>query len=257
MQQNKLNVTPAGIAPLANIAIAERAISRAIGRGLHQPGLVVMHGPSGYGKSMAAAWVTARNRAYYVQADDYWTKKTMLLDMCKALGISMIGKDKDEKKPKALNTVYDLAQAVKTQLEQSRRPLIIDEFDYVVDKNLVEAIRSLYEGSKAAILIIGEEELPQKLEAWERFHGRILDWFPAEPATLGDAQELARMYCPHVTVDDDLLEKLVEKTRGSVRRICTNLETIQEESLGMGWETVNLATWGNRPISTGKAPRRG
>lgn len=44
---------PIGIAPLANIAIAERAISRALGRGLHQPGLVVMHGPSGYGKSMS------------------------------------------------------------------------------------------------------------------------------------------------------------------------------------------------------------
>lgn len=48
MQQNNSKVTPAGIAPLANIAIAERAISRALGRGLHQPGLVVMHGPSGY-----------------------------------------------------------------------------------------------------------------------------------------------------------------------------------------------------------------
>lgn len=252
MQQNNSKVTPAGIAPLANIAIAERAISRALGRGLHQPGLVVMHGPSGYGKSMAAAWVTARNRAYYVQADDYWTRKTMLLDMCKALGISLVGGDKK----KALTTVYDMAQAVKAQLEQSGRPLIIDEFDYVVDKNLVEAIRSLYEGSKAAILIIGEENLPQKLEAWERFHGRILDWYPAEPAALGDAQELARMYCPHVSVADDLLEKLVEKTRGSVRRVCTNLETIQEESLGMGWEKVDLATWGNRPISTGKAPRR-
>jgi predicted kinase len=253
MNQKSVNVTPAGIAPLANIAVAERAISRALGRGLHQPGLVVMHGPSGYGKSMAAAWITARHRAYYVQADDYWTKKTMLLDMCKALGISLIGGEK--KKP--LSTVYDMAQAVKAQLEQSGRPLIIDEFDYVVDKNLVEAIRSLYEGSKAAILIICEEALPQKLEAWERFHGRILDWYAAEPASMPDARELARLYCPHVSVADDLLERLVDKTRGSVRRICTNLETIQEESLGMGWETIDLATWGKRPISSGKAPRRG
>lgn len=253
MHENNSKVTPAGIAPLANIAIAERAISRALGRGLHQPGLVVMHGPSGYGKSMAAAWVTARNRAYYVQADDYWTKKTMLLDMCKALGISLVGGDKK----KALTTVYDMALAVKAQLEQSGRPLIIDEFDYVVDKNLVEAIRSLYEGSKAAILIIGEENLPLKLEAWERFHGRILDWFRAVAADLADARELARLYCPKITVEDDLLDRLIDKTKGSVRRICTNLETIQEESFSMGWDTVNLSTWGNRPISSGKAPGRG
>jgi len=253
MNELNRNVTPAGIAPLANIALAERAISLALGRGLHQPGLVVMYGPSGYGKSMAAAWVTARNRAYYVQADDYWTKKTMLLDMCKALGISLIGGDKR----KAITTVYDMAQAVKAQLEQSGRPLIIDEFDYVVDKNLVEAIRSLYEGSKAAILIIGEESLPQKLQAWERFHGRILDWFAAEPASLPDAQSLAKLYCPHVTVADDLLQKLVIDTKKSVRRICTNLEKIQEEALSMGWENVDVATWGNRPINTGKPRGRG
>lgn len=247
MSEHSSKATPAGIAPLANIAVAERAIARALGRGLHQPGLVVMHGPSGYGKSMAAAWVTARNRAYYVQASDFWTKKAMLKDVCRALGLQF----------KPSDTVDDMAKNVAAQLEQSGRPLVIDEFDYVVEKNLVEAIRSLYEGSKAAILIIGEESLPQKLKKWERFHGRILDWFPAEPASLGDARELARLYCPQVKVADDLLQKLVDKTRASARRISTNLETIQEEAMGMGWETVDLAAWGNRPIHTGEPPRRG
>jgi hypothetical protein len=239
--------SPTGIAPLANIAVAERAISRALGRGMHQPGLVVMHGPSGYGKSMSAAWVTARNRAYYVQANDFWTKKVMLKDLCRSLGLMF----------KPSDTIDDMAKAVCAQLEQSARPLIIDEFDYVVEKNLVDAIRSIYEGSKAAILIIGEEALPQKLKKWERFHGRILDWFPAEPASLADARELAKLYCPHIKIGEDLLEKLVDKARGSVRRISTNLETIQEEALGMGWDKVDLKAWGNRAIHTGEPPRRG
>ena len=72
-KNEKTQASPAGIAPLVNIAVADRAITRALGRGLHQPGLVVMHGPSGFGKSMAAAWVVARQRAYYVQANDFWT----------------------------------------------------------------------------------------------------------------------------------------------------------------------------------------
>lgn len=247
MNETGTNVTPAGIAPLANIAVAERAIARALGRGMHQPGLVVMYGPSGYGKSMSAAWVKSRNRAYYVQANDYWTKKSMLQDLCKALGLAI----------KSSETTYNMAQAVQSQLEQSGRPLIIDEFDYAVDKNLVMAVLSLYEGSKAAILIIGEEGLPFKLKAWEKFHGRILDWFPAEPCRLPDARELARMHCPNVIVADDLLETLVEKTKGSTRRVSTNLETIHETALGLGWEKIDLATWGNRSIQTGEPPRRG
>jgi hypothetical protein len=238
---------PAGIAPLANIAVAERAISRALGRGMHQPGMVVMNGPSGYGKSMAAAWVTARNRAYYVQASDFWTKKAMLKDICRALGLQF----------KPGDTVDEMAKMVVAQLEQSGRPLILDEFDYVVDKNLVEAVRSLYEGSKAAILIIGEEALPQKLKKWERFHGRILDWYPAQPASVDDARELAKLYCPHVTVADCLLDRLVDKARGSVRRISTNLETIQEEAMSNAWEIVTIELWGTRPIHTGEPPRRG
>lgn len=246
-QAPSTQAAPTGIAPLANIAVAERAISRALGRGLHQPGLVVMHGPSGYGKSMSAAWVTARNRAYYVQASDFWTKKAMLKDICRALGLQF----------KPGDTVDEMAKMVVAQLEQSGRPLILDEFDYVVDKNLVEAVRSLYEGSKAAILIIGEEALPQKLKKWERFHGRILDWYPAQPASVEDARELARLYCPHVEVADCLLEKLVDKARGSVRRISTNLETVQEEAMGMAWEKVTLELWGTRPIHTGEPPRRG
>lgn len=250
MKQNSnavSNASPMGIAPLANIAVAERAISRALGRGMHQPGLVVMYGPSGFGKSMAAAWVTARNRAYYVQASDFWTKKVMLRDICRAMGLQF----------KRGDSIDDMAKTVTAQLEQSGRPLVIDEFDFVVEKNLVEAIRSLYEGSKAAILVIGEEILPQKLQRWERFHGRILDWFPAEPTSLADARELSRMYCPKVIVADDLLQELVDKTRCSARRISTNLETIYERSLEMGWETVDLAAWGNRPIHTGEPPRRG
>lgn len=243
---NANTASPVGIAPLANIAVAERAINRALGRGMHQPGLVAMYAPSGYGKSMAAAWITARNRAYYVQANDFWTKKVMLKDICRALGLAF----------KSSHSIDDMAKAVCAQLEQSGRPLIIDEFDYVVNKKLVEAIRSIYEGSKAAILIIGEEALPQKLKEWERFHGRILDWFPAEPAGLADARELAKLYCPHVKIADDLLKKLVDKARGSVRRISTNLETIQEVALGNSWDTVDLETWGTRNIQTGEPPVR-
>jgi len=236
-----------GIAPLANIAIAERAIARALGRGAHLPGLVVMHGPSGYGKSLAASWVTARNNAYYLQLDDFCrSRKVLLKRMGKAVGIEL----------RKSMTVDEMADAVISQLENSHRPLIMDEADYLVTFKLVDAVRSLYEGSKAAILLIGEEALPQKLKDWERFHGRILDWYPAQPVSLSDARELAKLYCPGRQVADDLLDSLVKLAKGSVRRVSTNLETIYEEALAKGWPEIDLATWGNRPIHTGEPPRR-
>lgn len=247
---------PGAILSLTNIGIAERAAARLLNRGPLDPGLVVMSGPSGYGKSISAAWIKSRHPSYYVQADDFWTKKTMLVAISRAMGL-LYYRGKGEHKREYWPEINVMADAIKAQLEQSRRILIIDEFDYVVDKNLVEAVRSLYEGSKAAILIIGEELLPQKLEQWERFHGRILDWFPAEPASLADARMIATARCAGVTIADDLLEHLVTIAEGSTRRVSNNIGTIYDEAADQGWSGVDLATWGPRKLQTGKAPRRG
>lgn len=256
MNQNVVKLQPMGaILPLANIAIAERAVARLLYRGPLDPGLVVFSGPSGFGKSIAAAWVKARHPSYYVQADDFWTKKTMLISICRAMGL-LYSRGKGEHKREYWPEINVMADAIKEQLEQSRRILIIDEFDYVVDKNLVESVRSLYEGSKASILLIGEEVLPQKLEQWERFHGRILDWFMAEPVGISDARELARAKCT-ATIADDLLEHLIRLSGGSTRRVANNLGTIHDEAADQGWSSVDMATWGSRKLQTGKAPRRG
>lgn len=232
-----------GIAPLANLALADRAISRALERAEHLPGMVEFHGPSGWGKSIAAAYVGNRHRAYYVQAKSVWTKKAFLLAILKEMGI------------KAAGTLSEMLDQVAEQLAASRRPLIIDEMDHIVDKNAVELVRDIYESSFGAILLIGEEGLPHKLKKFERFHGRILDWVAAAPVSLDDSRELAKLYCPHVQVADDLLDMLVDMAHGSVRRVCVNLERIQEEALSDGRDAIDKAAWGSRELYRGEAPK--
>lgn len=250
-------IQPSGaILPLTNLGIAERAVARLLNRGPLDPGLVTISGPSGFGKSVAAAWVKARHPSYYVQADDFWTKKTMLVAISRAMGLIYL-RGKGDNAREYIPEISVMADRIKAQLEQSRRILIIDEFDYCVDKNLVESVRSLYEGSKAAILIIGEESLPLKLKQWERFHSRILDWFLAEPVSLADARELARAKCSGVAVADDLLDHLVALSKGSVRRVSHNLGRIYDEAADQGWESVDLAQWGSRALQSSEPPRRG
>lgn len=259
MTSNVVNIQPQGgaILGLSNIAVAERAVARLVGRDPLDPGLAVFSGPSGYGKSTALAWVRARHPSYYVQADDFWTKKTMLAAISRAMGISYLRDSKDKKSQRTyLPDIGEMAEAIKVQLEKSKKILIIDEFDYVADKNLVEAVRSLYEGSKASILFAGEEALPQKLEKWERFHGRILDWFLAEPVCLADARLMADAKCRNVVIADNLLEQLVALAEGSVRRVSNNLGRIFDEANEQGWDSVDKAKWGERSLQQSKAPKR-
>lgn len=233
-----------GIADITNLSLCDVALERAISRTSSLPGMVCMYGPSGFGKSVSATHVANRRRAYYVQAKSVWTKKATLKAILQEMGM------------RPLLTIPDMLDQAAEELAKSGRPLIIDEMDHLVDKKAVELIRDLYEASQAAILLIGEEQLPNKLKKYERFHGRILAWVPAQPVTLEDAKKLTPLYAPFVEITEDLLAHIVKLSAGSVRRVAVNMEMIQEEANATGWSSVNKATWGKRELYTGEAPKR-
>ncbi len=233
-----------GIADIVNLSLCDVALERAISRTSTLPGMVCMYGPSGFGKSVSATHVANRRRAYYVQAKSVWTKKATLKAILQEMGI------------RPLQTIPDMLDQAAEELAKSGRPLIIDEMDHLVEKNAVELIRDLYEASQAAILLIGEEQLPNKLKKYERFHGRILAWVPAQPVTLDDAKKLTPLYAPFVEIKDDLLNHIVQLSAGSVRRVAVNMELIQEEANATGWSSVDKAAWGKRELYTGEAPKR-
>lgn len=231
-------------APLANVSLCEIALAKAMERPRHLPGMVCFYGPSGWGKSTAATYVSLTNRAYYIQCQDGWIRKAILVNILRVMGIH----------PR--NSIWEMTEQVCEQLAKSGRPLIIDELDKLVEKKAVELIRDIYEGSGAVILLIGEERLPDKLTRWERFHGRILDWVPAQPTDLEDCRHLKRLYHPGIEMSDDLLTRIVKASKGSARRVCVNLARVEEFARETGATSVSLKDWGTRTLFTGDAPAR-
>ena len=234
------------IAPIQNVSRCLNTLERAMNRPAHLPGIIAFYGPSGWGKSTAAAFIGNRFRAYRVEVKDSWTRKGLLESILIEMRI------KPEK------TIYRMALQVAEQLAVSGTPLIIDEFDYLVKKNSVDLIRDLYDTSGAPILIMGEENLETNLRAWERFHNRVIDWVPALPANLEDAQHLARLYCPDLEIDDELLDDLVNKVSGNVSRICINLSNIHEYTASRQLTHFGMEELGRSELTwyTGCAPRR-
>lgn len=232
-------------AQLRNVLIAGRALDHLINRGAGLPGIGVLSGPSGYGKSCAAASAANRYRAYYIEIRSYFTKKSLLLAILDEMGI------------KAGKTIYEMVNQICEQLGHSRRSLILDEFDNAVERpGLVELVRDLYEGSQAPMLLILEEQGPRKLKRFERFHNRVLEWQLAEPSDLADAKKLALLYSQDVAIEEELLTRIVEVTRGVTRRICVNIELVRQEGKKAGTKSINLKAWGSRAFYTGEAPTR-
>ena len=167
------------IAPLKNVALCSAALERAMKRAPHLPGIVAMYGHAGIGKTLAAAFAANRYGAHYVQCMSTWTNKATLIAIAREMALS----------PAA--TTYALTDQVCEHLALSGKPLIIDEVDHLVKRKAVEIIRDIYEGSQAAVLIIGEEEMPHRLKEWERFDSRILDFVAAHQGEHGKAQRAA------------------------------------------------------------------
>jgi len=233
------------VAQIHNLDLVRTAVERLVNRQSSLPGFAGLYGPAGYGKSTALLAVANETRAYYVQMRSAWGRKALLEKILIEMGIKPTG------------TIPQMLDAICQQLGASGRPLMIDEFDFALrSDNMVELVRDIYEGSQSTVILGGEELLPQKLKKWERFHSRVLSWIPAQPVTLRDTQALAPIYCQGIKVADDLLDHLVGIAAGSVRRVCVNLSSIAEAAAVEGWDSVNLATWGNRPLYTGEAPRR-
>lgn len=234
-------------AATVNVAKCLRAMERARSRPGHLPGLVGFYGPSGYGKSIAAAYAATQFRAYYLECRDAWSKKAFLTKLL------------EEMKVRPAKTVAEMCDQAAQQLALSGRPLIIDEVDKPIDHHYIEIIRDLHEGAGGApILLIGEENLEIKLRPYERFHNRILEWVAAEPASMDDAAKLCALYCPGVPLAADLLARIHEVSRGVTRRICVNLSRVAEfaaiEPPAAG-RAITLADWGTRELYTGVAQR--
>lgn len=230
MNVNDVTFSSGGIAQIRNILQCYMAVTRTMDRNPLLPGISAFYGPSGFGKSTAANHVANKTNAFYVQVKSTYTKKAFLQALLREMSIPY---------PATLSEMMELASS---ELAKSGRPLIIDEFDHLVQGNKVEIVRDLYEASQGTFLIIGEEMLARKLEKWERFHGRILNWVPALPADVNDAALLTSVYAPKLEIDHQVLEQLVFAVRGSTRRVSTNLEMLNEKALEDGIRQITLST---------------
>src|SRR5690606_21606995 len=189
------------IVPLTNVGLLAGALDRALQRPAGLPGLVVTYGPSGYGKSVAAAFAANQHRAYYVECRDTWTKKAFLQAVLREMAIV------------PARTLSEMVDQVAEQLSRSGRPLLVDDVQYLLDKAAANILTDLYNASQGTIVLIGEERVPSSLARLERLHNRVLEWVPAQPASLDDVQQLARAAYPHQLMADDLLEDLRKATR--------------------------------------------
>lgn len=244
----------AALVRIKNVDRLAVLVEKSLDRSRRCERMACFSGWSGYGKSTAAAYSRQKFGAYYVEARATWTKKTMLQVLYKAVGAGV---------PSPRMNATQLAEEAAWRLASSGRALIIDEFDRIVGasdpqnekSSLIAVIRDIYMmADRAPIIIVGEEALPAKLDAHERFVGRVAAWGQAEPLDLEDARALANLYVPNIKPANDLLDSMIGVLAGSARRIIAALYDVADFAAAEGLDAVALADWGGRPWTAGGRP---
>lgn len=231
------------IAPLRNVMLCDELLERLVHRRRGLPGMGCFYGFSGLGKTFSATYGAQRHRALYVEVGESWTKAKFCKALLTELGAPVRG------------TVADMIDTIISHLVELERPLIIDECDHVIRRNFIETIREIHDKSGAAILLLGEEMMPNKILTWERVHNRIADWVAAQPTTCDDVGVLARLWAPEVEIAPDLLDLINRRSDGRVRRVIVNLDRVREAATLEGWSYVDAATWGGRALFSGMPPQ--
>lgn len=236
---------PTSVAPLKNVAACLALSEALLAAPARLPNIGVFSGFSGYGKSIAAQYAWNTLGAVYVEVRDFWTRKMFVQALLSELG---------QNRPRG--TIGELMlEAIGLLGDMPPRLIIIDEADKLVDKKMIELVRDINEAADVPVLLVGEEMLPAKLVAYERVDNRVLDTVLAEPCDLDDTRSLARFLFPRLTVADELLDHIRQRTGGKARRIATTLHEADQWARKSGSMELTLANYRGR-IFDGVAPKR-
>lgn len=213
----------------AFLLLADKLIDRPAGLS----GFGCFSGFSGLGKSMACQHVQNKRKAIYLEFRDWWTRKVFLENLLAELGVMTPPR-----------TIADMMRRIISILgDDPNQLLILDEADKLVDKGMVELVRSLQGDTQIPIVLVGEELLPQKLKSVERVFNRVLEWGLAQPCDLADGKLLANRWCNTATIADELLEEMIRKAGGNARKIAASLNMARTFSINSGLKTLTLDSY--------------
>jgi len=221
------------VVPVKNIARLAEASGALLTRTPGTPGIGLIYGQSGLGKTTATAWFVNECNGVYVRALSTWSPTTMLQTIIRELDLI----------PKQ-NRCAVMVEQIIENLKISGRPLFLDEFDYIAeDKKMTETLRDLHDLSAVPVVLIGMQGVRRKIGLREQFVNRIAQFVEFKPADYEDCRLLCTSMC-EVEIKEDLLRKLYQASGGVIRLLVIGLDVVERKARTLGLKEIGSEHWG-------------
>ena len=164
------------------------------------PGMALVYGEPGLGKSRAVLWWSAQNDAVFIRSANLMTGRWLLQELAEELG----------EIPSYWSS--DLFKQCITQLIEKPRIIIVDEIDYLVDdRKTIETLRDIHDKTNVPIILVGMGMANKKLMRYKHLYDRLTEILKFEPFTINDIRNIIKQIC-EVEMTDCAVEYIFNKT---------------------------------------------
>jgi len=226
------------VAPVKNVIATQTAFDSLCTRSYGVPGIGLIHGPTGFGKTTAVAYLFNQVNGVLVRARANDTPSSLLGRIVSELGSQPCGRN-----AKMVDYIIE-------QMSMHERPLFIDEADYLMDDNkLIDTMRDLYDATEVPVVLIGMDQIARRISTRKQFFNRISEWIEFRAADLDDVQTMANAMLEFsIQVEPELLEQLRQSAGGEMRRITIGLSQIEKLAIANELDYVTQQHWGDMPF---------
>lgn len=177
------------------------------------PGIMVVWGYSGRGKSSCVEEYAVNTGALYLYVENQLTPLVLLQQLCRELN----GME-----------VYQKAKAkriIAEELDDTPRTLLIDEADKL-DINCIEHLRDIHDMTGIPLVLIGEPAIYGKLHSRARLWSRVTQTVEFGPVTTEDIVMLGVKACD-LKVKPEAARLLLKRCKGDFRPLYHDLRDLE------------------------------
>lgn len=148
------------------------------------PGMALVYGEPGLGKTQTVLWWATQNNTVYIRATSLMSGRWLLQELVEELG----------EVPYFFSA--DLFKQCIKLLKEEKRIIIIDEVDYLTSNDqLIEVVRDLHDQTNTSIVLIGMSMADKKLMRYRHLYDRISEKLKFVPFSFEDVKAIIEQLC--------------------------------------------------------------
>ncbi|WP_419787247.1 AAA family ATPase [Pseudodesulfovibrio sp.] len=208
-----------------NVAKLRKSLSALSDTEQGRPGIGVVQGEAGRGKTMAAKEWHAMNGGIFLRVMEGWSQFSFL----QALTYKICGE-----RP---NNTNRCRTRIMDSLAKTPQPIIVDEADRLLMPR-IEDLRDVHDMTGCPVILIGEEGFYPRLHARKRVHSRVVDVVNFDPITPDDVMLFAAQAAA-LEVTPEACHKLAALAKGSFRVVYGYILHLEDYAKAQATNTID------------------